>query len=260
MTTYLAIIIEGDNENTLGGACSRDVWHITNKLLRDIPIKMTDIHIFFRSYITDIYAHKLMQMGIKNIQTNLIDNIKRCFDECVEKSKQGETVIFYHYSGHGYQILDKEDDEVDGYDEIFLGRTMKDDFIWDNFVKRLSNKTRLISFVDACHSGSGMDMPYKWQNDKFVLSKKKCIEAECEGISFSACNDSQCASQDIGETTGFSGSLTAGICDLCNLMEMIKDPLKCYDILVTRLQKLNQNVEMYSVQARKIDDLPKDKK
>ena len=32
MVKYIALLIEGDNENSLGGACARDVWNISKKI------------------------------------------------------------------------------------------------------------------------------------------------------------------------------------------------------------------------------------
>lgn len=247
MPRYLAILIEGDNENTLGGACSRDIWNLSQKIINELNIDKKDIYTFFHSLATDHYIKKIEQLGIPNITYNSIDNIKECFDKIIEISKVTSTVIFFHYSGHGYQTIDQDGDEIDGYDEIFLGHTMRDDYIWDQFVSKLPETTHIFALIDACHAGSGMDMPYVWRDGKWILSKKKKIMANCRGYSLSACNDGQCASQDIGHTTGFAGSLTAGVCDSGKLMDFIYDPFKLYAMLQPRLKKLNQTVELYTV-------------
>lgn len=249
MSRYIAILIDGDNENTLGGACSRDVWNITKKIISDINIDKKDIHTFFHNMANDRYIEKLLQLGVHNISQNSLCNIKKCFDEIITISKSEKIVVFFHYSGHGYQIQDDNGDEIDGCDEIFLGHTMRDDYIWDNLISRLPKTAHIFALMDACHSGSGTDMPYVWRNGHWVINKKKNINAECSGFSISACNDSQCASQDIGETTGFSGSLTAGVCDTCDFKELIHNPLQTYIALIPRLQKLNQNTELYSVKC-----------
>lgn len=249
MTKYIAILIDGDNECSLGGGCSRDLWNITRKLINDLPIDKTDIHSFFHNRNNDIYAARMFQMGISNINDNALNTIKICFDKVIEQSKitKDETVIFFHYSGHGYQVPDNTGDEISGMDDIFLGHTMRDDFIWDNFITKLPETAYVIGFMDACHSGTGMDMPYEWKNEQWVLAKKNNIEAKCKGFSLSACSDSQCASQDIGETTGFAGSLTAGICDCCKLSDIIHNPFVLYNKLVPRLRMLGQTVILESV-------------
>lgn len=249
MTKYIAILIDGDNECSLGGGCSRDLWNITRKLVAELPIDKNNIYTFFHNRNNDIYAARIFQMGISNISDNILTNIKLCFDKVIEQSKVEEVVIFFHYSGHGYQVPDDNGDEINGMDDIFLGHTMRDDFIWDNLVTNLSESSYIIGFMDACHSGTGMDLPYEWQNNKWVLTKKKNITAKCSGYSLSACSDSQCASQDIGETTGFAGSLTAGICDSCKLSEIIHNPLIIYNRLIPRLQMLGQTVILESVNA-----------
>lgn len=242
---YIAILIDGDNENTLGGACSRDIWNMIIKMMRELNIERQNIHTFFNNP-TDRYTTKLRNFGITNIEHNSLQNIKKCFDGVVEQAKQAEATVFFHYSGHGYQVADNNGDEVDGMDEIFLGHQMRDDYIWDNLVAKLPSNAKLIGTMDACHSGSGMDLPYQWNGSQWILAKKNNIKADCVAYSFSACNDGQCASQDIGETTGFAGSLTAGVCDLLNLLELVNQPTEVYKKLSERLQKLGQIVELYT--------------
>lgn len=243
MSQYIAILIEGDNENTLGGACSRDIWNITMKILNDLPIKHQNIHTFFHNMEKDRYIKKISQLGVTNISLNTLTNVQKCFDYV---SSLSNTIIYFHYSGHGYQIIDKSGDEIDGCDEIFLNKTMTDDYIWHNFIMKLPSSSHIFATIDACHSGSGLDLPYLWENNRWVCSKHTNIIAKCHGFSLSACNDSQCASQDIGETTGFAGSLTAGLCDFGNIFNSIHEPYDLYNFLTTRLAKLNQTVELYA--------------
>lgn len=249
MLRYFAILIDGDLENSLGGACSRDIWNITQKLLKDLPIEKDNIYTFFHNFHCDSYAKKLASQDIENISESNITNIKKCFDEVISLAKEDpmNVCIYFHYSGHGYQLADQNGDEIDGFDDIFLGHTMTDDYIWDNLISQLPSNAHIFILLDACHSGSGADMPYKWKNNRWELAKRNNIAAKCIGYSISACNDKECASQDVGETTGFAGSLTAGICDKCNFSNLIHNPIPTYNILVDRLRKLNQTVELYSV-------------
>lgn len=243
----LAILIDGDIENSLGGACTRDIWNITNKLLKETNINKNNIFVFLHKITNDLYAKKLYDIGITNIQFSTIINIKQCFDKIIELSKEKLLKIIFHYSGHGYQTLDLDGDEVDGMDEIFLGHAMSDDFIWNNFVSKLGLGTMIYAFMDACHAGSGMDFPYSYVHGNWTLCKKKNLYANCSGISFSACNDSQCASQDVGNTTGFGGSLTVAFCDYCNYNTLFECPVNTYRVLSDRLKLLNQTVELYCI-------------
>ena len=246
---YIAILIEGDLANSLGGACSRDLWNLSQKIINDLPIEKDNIHLFFGHLETDSYATKIHQMGFHQIGHSELSEITDCFDHIVKISHETSEplMIFFHYSGHGFQVADLDGDEIDGFDEALLDCQLTDDYIWDHLVSQLSDKTHLFALIDACHSGSAMDFPYRWVQGQWMLSKKKKIEAKCSGYSLSACNDAQLASQDVGETTGFAGSLTAGVCDCANLSEIINQPFQLYQILVPRLSKLHQMVELYSV-------------
>lgn len=74
--------------------------------------------------------------------------------------------LFFHYSGHGSQVLDQNGDEADGKDETILACDFKqtghivDDQIFELLVKPLPAGVRLTSVMDCCHSGTGMDLPY----------------------------------------------------------------------------------------------------
>lgn len=248
MTKYVAILIDGDNENTLGYACSRDLWNISKKLIDDLHIDVDNIFSFFHNTTDDKYIKQIAKLGINNFYHNSLENITKCFNHIISLSKKESITVYFHYSGHGYQIRDTDGDELDGFDEIFLGHTMTDDYIWNNFITKLSKQTHVFLSIDACHSGSGADIPYILKNNVWTIAKKKNFDANCTGFSVSACNDSQCSQQDVGETTGFAGSLTASLCDLCNFNELIYNPLKYFDILKIRLKKLNQSFELYSIQ------------
>jgi hypothetical protein len=215
------------------------------KMMKELPIKKENIHTFFNNP-KDRYAVKIKDFGIYGIYPNTVVNIQQCFDKTIAQTKLEESVVYFHYSGHGYQVPDDNGDEVDGMDEIFLGHQMRDDYIWDNLVAKLPANAKLVGTMDACHSGSGMDLPYQWINNKWQVAKKTKLKVACLAYSYSACNDAQCASQDIGETTGFAGSLTAGVCDTLNLLDLIDKPIDAYDKLTERLQKLGQVCELFS--------------
>lgn len=81
-------------------------------------------------------------------------------------------IVFFHFSGHGQQILDDDGDEVDGYDEalipydagmhyrpgIYQGEHhLRDDLIGkmlDSLRQKLGPTGSLMVSLDACHSGT----------------------------------------------------------------------------------------------------------
>lgn len=271
---YIALLIEGDNENSLGGACQRDIWNISKKIIDELPINVSDFYTFFHD-MNNTYIDKIKQLSIRNIFKNDINNIKKCFDHITTLSQTEQLIIYFHYSGHGYQRPDHDGDEIDGRDEVFIGGSMSDDFIWNELISKLSRESHIFLVIDACHSGSGADLPYVWNDEKskWVLSSRRelfngketikksgmgekenikmnNVLSKCSGFSLSACNDSQLSMQDVGNTTGFAGSLTAGICDLGNMYKFIFEPSTIYKLLVPRLKNLNQTVCLHSVSIK----------
>lgn len=74
--------------------------------------------------------------------------------------------LFFHFSGHGSQVRDLDGDELDGWDEVILpsdyptaGHILDDD-IHKIMVRGLCKGARLTVLVDACSSGTIMDLPY----------------------------------------------------------------------------------------------------
>lgn len=243
---YIAILIDGDLETTLGGCCARDVFNMVLKLLKDTNINKNYIFTLF-SNLSSPYANKIAQLGVNNITYSNLPSIKQVFNKVIDiaNSTDQNIKLIFHYSGHGYQMRDSNGDEVDSMDEVFLNHTMTDDYIWENLVLKLPSNVRLFGIIDACHSGSGMDLPLLWQDGTWVSAKLKNEPMKCTAYTISACNDSQCSSQDIGQTTGFAGSLIGAFCDLGNVKDFTENPIPLYFMIRHRLKNLGQTVCLY---------------
>lgn len=81
-------------------------------------------------------------------------------------------VLYFHYSGHGSQMVDTKydtDDEPDGLDEIIcpIDLNWRDKVVKDDDLKRLFDRVpegvNLTVVLDCCHSGSGTDASYQYQ-------------------------------------------------------------------------------------------------
>lgn len=90
----------------------------------------------------------------------------------LETAKPGG-VAYFHFSGHGQQVADDGDDELDGYDEAIVpinsplnfqeGVYEGENLLRDDELGRLLNEVRrrlgpsgnLLVVLDACHSGTG---------------------------------------------------------------------------------------------------------
>jgi hypothetical protein len=99
--------------------------------------------------LRDAYAHR--------------DNILKALDGLAERVQEDDIVVI-HYSGHGSQMTDRENDEADGRDETIVpfdsGRGSKEnrDITDDEIYMRLlplAQKTPYVTLIfDCCHSGT----------------------------------------------------------------------------------------------------------
>jgi hypothetical protein len=80
-------------------------------------------------------------------------------------ARAGDTLFFY-YSGHGTNTLDRSRDESDGMDEMLVpldyvrNGCISDDWLFTNFLSRVPRSVRTWVFMDCCHSGTMCDLRY----------------------------------------------------------------------------------------------------
>ena len=97
--------------------------------------------------------------------------ILNAFEQLQSKLKLGDVVVI-HYSGHGQQIFDNNDDEIDGKDEalvpydalvkyipgVYEGENhIRDDELGNiiaNYRNTIGKDGQLLILLDSCHSGS----------------------------------------------------------------------------------------------------------
>ncbi|KAF8839756.1 hypothetical protein BDN67DRAFT_904957 [Paxillus ammoniavirescens] len=112
--------------------------------------------------------------------------------------------LFFHYSGHGGQIPDKDGDEPDGLDEVIYPVDYKtagvivDDEMHRIMVKPLPQGCRLTAIFDSCHSGTALDLPYIYHTNGRLRSKKGVTDrawerkkSRADVVAFAACDDDQ---------------------------------------------------------------------
>lgn len=86
----------------------------------------------------------------------------------------GDSLVF-HFSGHGSQKKNYTGDEIDGYDETLCPTDFRtqgmivDDEINATIVRPLPRGVQLHAIIDACHSGTVLDLPYLCRMDRFVF-------------------------------------------------------------------------------------------
>ncbi|CAN6284503.1 unnamed protein product [Urochloa humidicola] len=150
------------------------------------------------------------------------ENLVRAMRWLVEGCEGGDSLVF-HFSGHGVQKLDLEDDEVDGYNEALCpvdfeesGKIL-DDEINETIVRPLGRGVKLHAIVDTCHSGTILDLPYLcrlsrtgyWQWEKHYRPSGMLQKIPNGGlaISISGCSDDQKSA----DASGFSESSSSSI-------------------------------------------------
>lgn len=101
--------------------------------------------------------------------------IEAAFDKYIINSPSIDAgdIVFVHFSSHGQQIMDNNEDEIDGFDEavipydaaltfqrgVYEGeKHLRDDELGELFGKvrgKLGPDGNLLVLIDACHSGTG---------------------------------------------------------------------------------------------------------
>lgn len=84
----------------------------------------------------------------------------------VANVRPGDSLVF-HFSGHGSQKVDDGgSDELDGFDETLcpldyeINGMILDDEINETIVRPIPRGAKLHAIMDACHSGTVLDLPY----------------------------------------------------------------------------------------------------
>ncbi|AAS51654.1 ADL266Cp [Eremothecium gossypii ATCC 10895] len=100
-------------------------------------------------------------------------NILRAMHWLVQGAQPNDS-LFLHYSGHGGETEDLDGDEQDGKDSTLYPVDFEtnghivDDEIHDILVKPLAPGVRLTALIDACHSGSALDLPYMYSTKGII--------------------------------------------------------------------------------------------
>jgi hypothetical protein len=183
-------------ESSLQG-CENDIANVNTLLTSKYGFKSSDI-----VCMTDRSESRL---------TPTRENILRALKELQGKTKAGYDNIVLHYSGHGTHIRDVRGDEVDGEDEAWYtldGLTIKDDEL-RTILNGFSPFARVFVLIDACHSGSILDLPLRYVGDANTLVLESTTAPMCDVLMISGCRDAQ-TSEDayFDKTKSFNGAMT----------------------------------------------------
>ncbi|KAJ9552114.1 hypothetical protein OSB04_016159 [Centaurea solstitialis] len=131
-------------------------------------------------------------------------NIQEALRWLVKDNQDGDSLVFY-FSGHGFRLPDFFDDELDGFNEMICpldyttAGVIIDNEINDTIVRPLRKGVKLHVIVDACHSGTILDLSHvyntkmsKWLDNSPPSGVYKGTSGG-HAISISACEDHQFA-------------------------------------------------------------------
>jgi len=203
-------------ESELSG-CINDVVNIQNKLTTQYGFNNIVI-------MTDTTSKK-------PTKENILDEIKILLNN----SKSGDK-LFLEFSGHGSYIKDTNDDETDGYDEMFL--PLDFNYISDDEIKILINNylkkdVTLFALFDCCNSGTICDLRYQYfDSENYDNSTVNIKETETIGniIMISGCMDNQTSAET------FINSIQQGAMTWAFLDTVNKNPNLTWKELITDMR------------------------
>lgn len=110
------------------------------------------------------------------------DNILNNLTALVSQMKSGD-IMYFHYSGHGANVKDAGNDEIDGLDETIIPVDFeKSGVILDDDIRKIINNVpqgaKFIGVSDSCHSATTFDLRYLYD----PVSQKICKKREFEWL------------------------------------------------------------------------------
>lgn len=170
--------------NKLNG-CIDDVINIKNVLI--------DAYGYSTQNITVLRDDIVNNPTYLPTRANILSNLKSLVD-----SSAGCDEIWFHYSGHGSQIADKNGDEVSKLDQVIVPMDFPSfGFITDDELYNIiiNAKCKFILLFDSCNSGTVCDLPYTFEYknyNSYVSHSISNIQIQNQNIfMISGCKDNQ---------------------------------------------------------------------
>jgi hypothetical protein len=148
------------------------------------------------SYLKEHNFTNIKMLTDETTTTPTRENILHEIKKLLETSNKNDT-LFIYYSGHGSNTLDKNGDELDGYDELIV--PLDFEYIKDDEIKTIidtygKSNTNLIALFDSCNSGSVLDLKYQiLENLNYdgISENTKTAETNCNALFISGCRDEE---------------------------------------------------------------------
>ncbi|KAK4488565.1 hypothetical protein RD792_004331 [Penstemon davidsonii] len=173
-------------------------------------------------------------------------NLRMALYWLVQGCQPGDSLVF-HYSGHGSRQRNYNGDEVDGFDETLCPLDFEtqgmivDDEINASIVRPLPHGVKLHAIIDACHSGTVLDLPflcrmnrsgqYIWEDHRPRSGVWKGTNGG-EAISFSGCDDDQTSA----DTSALSKITSTGAMTFCFIQAIERGHGTTYGSILTAMR------------------------
>ena len=183
--------------------CENDVFSIKKVLVQKLGYNEKDIVVMTEN------------VGPKPTKKNILNEISKL---AISAYNEKLDEIWFHYSGHGINIVDKSGDEKDGYDEClcpldYNTKGLITDDLLHSYFSKLPQKTRCVCIMDCCHSGSILDLRYRYLSDKESVVENKNCKIKGNMISISGCRDDQ-TSADAYISNDWRGAMTTSLLEV----------------------------------------------
>lgn len=179
------------------------------------------------------------------------NNIRMAMAWLVAGCRAGDSLVF-HFSGHGAQQRNYTGEEADGFDETLCPLDFEtngmivDDEINDTLVKPLPPGVKLHAIIDACHSGTALDLPflcrmdrsgqYVWEDHRPRTGRWKGTSGG-EAISFSGCDDDQTSA----DTSALSKVTSTGAMTFCFIQAIEQGQARTYGSMLNAMRAAIRN-------------------
>lgn len=146
-------------------------------------------------------------------------NILAAINWLVSGLVAGQNVVF-HFSGHGGRVRDTNGDEVTGLDSCLyaLGmETITDDDLRSALAARVPAGCKCLVILDCCHSGTAVDLRYRWQAPsatQLTYTEATAYPKTAGSVLFlSGCRDTEYAMDTVGKDDRPCGAMTMALLD-----------------------------------------------
>jgi hypothetical protein len=174
--TALLIGINYTNTSSKLNGCINDIQNVSNLL------RTKGYTCLLMSELTPVKATK--------------NNILNALIQLLTNANQGDS-LFFHFSGHGTNTVDRDRDELDGRDEMICPcdfKMISDDELNKIIQLHLKPNVSLFALFDSCFSGTVLDLKYNFAPN---VINPRVPETKSNVIMISGCRDNQTSADTV---------------------------------------------------------------